>query len=290
MPSEQNALRKKVLREMYIAAGCCAQCGNGLRLTDGDKHYCASCREKQRLSGIAFRARKRTATVKPPSRNYQQRKRDARRAAGLCTDCGGPRDTEGIARGRLMCAACRAYHARKTADRVRQTRATGFYTDGRGGEPIPTGFHKDAPKVGVVGRLTVSLNLTAVRCIEELKSADYARRVAEAAGTGKRVEKFFQVSRILREAIRRYQGHHGVPIRPLSSRLTICQDFSFRVDAVTLAIVRREAARRGGNVSYAICDLLIAAADSARAPRLAASGSRPGRHLYDPTYDPDWDD
>jgi 5-methylcytosine-specific restriction endonuclease McrA len=93
----------KTKRAKRLAAGLCGGCGK----PRGDNPVtCDGCLDRMRERGKRSRDVARAARPPKPPRDpnaYKRAWRARRRTAGLCTTCGGPRDTPNMVR----CSACR---------------------------------------------------------------------------------------------------------------------------------------------------------------------------------------
>lgn len=175
-----------------------------------------------------------------------------RQEQGLCIYCGKPREGEGGTK--QACPACAA-RKRLYLERLRRKKRAGTNYDDllkREGAPLPLG--PAAGKIGVVKVLHVKLDLTSLQAVRDI----YEQYKKKQKAQGKPVEPF-QMSRILREAIQKWEKRF-VPPRPREG--VMVGQIAISLDARTLAIIQRQADYNCGGVQ-------------ARAVRALLAGARP---------------
>ena len=100
--ARDHAVACRRLYGFYKAAGICVKCGQNW--SEPGHVACANCARKEA-------ARQRRADPDGAKRRERNRRlRDARRAAGLCVQCGRPAEA-----GRARCARCLSRGAQSTA-------------------------------------------------------------------------------------------------------------------------------------------------------------------------------
>ncbi len=257
------------------AEGLCIQCGkarDGIRPTSV---FCGVCAQKKRDNSARHHARKiaspeeytpEAKQARLDARLSPEEKRRWRAENGRCTRCGTPLFGGDKTEGFRFCATCRLHqrlygHAYELRQKV-AARARGEYAPD---EP-PRGPQS---RLGPSRLLGFRMDMAVVRAIKRLRTRDREKRMKRdpSARIG------YQTSRVIREAIQRFEKASACPIRKPGYRSLTEFKFHFRCDERTTRIIERHAQARGGNASATICDLLIAAAQATEI-RWATGGAR----------------
>ena len=93
---KQESANKKAWKERLLALGACTQCGTKDKRTVKGMHLCVTCAAKKRRS-------QRAHWDNEKNNAYMKARRDAWRAQGLCTYCGGKREEP----EKMLCVDCR---------------------------------------------------------------------------------------------------------------------------------------------------------------------------------------
>jgi len=274
------------------AAGLCMRCGVVRAAVAGSTTtVCGECKRARNAVQYARLAQKREVAL-AYKREWNRLARRKRIDAGQCADCGMALKGRALTAGFRHCAVCRARDLATVKRHQERKRAAkgGTIRSGSDGKPL------DMPKSGSLGavrRLSVRLDVLAVKAVMTLKERDYAARVAAARSKGLPLPPAaFHTSRIVRAAIGEFaelaraatvrnRGGNG----KAGDSMADCA-FGFRADVATVQIVERHAAVRGGNLSWAVCDLLVAAAFGGFAVRVGFGGEREARRERLARFDP----
>lgn len=240
------------------AGGLCVACG---KIRDGERatvKFCGTCAQKNRDKAARHAWRKANfpahytpdamAARQPQPSDAKERRRQRVRN-GQCPRCGRRLSGAESATGFRLCDDCRAAHRRY--GKIYEARAR-VKAEARGDNPLPYIPRGAFLKLGRTKTLRFGADFVTIRALKELRARDLAERRKRDPDA----PHFYQVSRIIRAAIRRCEKAAHCRVRPSGFRLMTEAHFQFKADARTLAILRRHAQDRGGNVSATICDML----------------------------------
>ena len=264
-----------------IDRGLCVTCAKP-RGIDGTTIRCAVCNRAAIDAAITRRAQIRAAQtpeekaeIAAKKHAYYTARYAARKQARACVRCGRPVQGANYLNKRIYCAACqKAARDRKAEVRQKQRLAHSPWAGLRQGKPLPMGAA--AERCGSIRTYKIGLDTGALQALRELKKRDREVRLKQSKdGT---VEIIYQTSRIVREALRSWADLPECPTRSPEYRKMIECPLTFLADARTVAAIERHAPARGGNLSAAVCDLLVATAKRPNftpkrtLPRLSAGG------------------
>lgn len=266
---EQKRQYAEQQRQKYAARraqGLCVECGkrasplvrNNVRI-GGWTTRCYDCRVRRHER---YATRKTNGTlprllpVIAEQRRVQKRadraeKREQRKAAGVCTNCGAGRDVETRAEGLLMCYHCR----KKSRDWTARRRAQwgSLVQQARGGKSLPVGRAAAGPRgeAGkIVWRSSVRLDDLSWAAWKRIHEKHRQKQIARwgppgTAGYREHVEVSCQSARLMRETIRTWKDERCSPRMYQGPRNGY--RVSVKLDAECYGIITRFAARYTNN-------------------------------------------
>jgi hypothetical protein len=242
-----------------LNAGLCMDCGAPRAGVPGaTERRCPDCAAADNAKRRAYRARldpdarRRAANGAPDVRAASRQKwLDARRDAGLCVQCGKPREAAaaGPTPSTERCAACAARCRREANARNKKRR------DEADAQRLPWQCPPRPAPQRIVGGIAVSrtflLDIPSYKAFREIKH----REQQAIRSAGRTPPWAYQNSRIVREVICRYETMPCLP------RLGICilrpYPLGVSFDARSWAILKREAdAHFNGNRSACLREMI----------------------------------
>ena len=207
--------------------------------------------------------------------------RQERVAAGNCVECGKPRaegyDAARVAmlRGRApyalphaptatRCSVCAGKHQAAVESYRRRDRIeNSFWGAGGNGDPLP--FGGAAPRIDAVANVRARLDRPTIDALAVLKA-----RYAEQSRRAGQKPLPFQLSRLVREAIRKWE-HRSGGYRSVGAWACVRGvGLNVQLDAPTLAVLDREAAAHfDGSRAAALRAIIVATANPPVQPTTA---------------------